>query len=64
VNAPEGVRMLQFERKLALTIEMVEAFRQFTGGSLSPAQEAELNQWANWLGSQYAIVQRAFEPPN
>jgi hypothetical protein len=56
------LRLLQLERKLRIAIEMLEAFRAYADGSLTPVQHVELNQWIGRLTVQEAQIRNLLFP--
>ncbi len=54
--------ILQQERKLRVTIEMIEALRSYAAGSLTPVQNAELARWLQELGQRYHYVCALLRP--
>ncbi len=59
------LRLFQLERKLRIAIEMLEAFRNLSFASLSPAQHAELERWLNQLTLEEGLIRgRLFPPPH
>ena len=60
---PARIRLLQLERKLNVATEMLDAFHQLAGGSLNPAQQAELRQWDAFIQSQLQTIHATLNPP-
>lgn len=56
------IQVLQLERKLRIAIEMIEAFRAYAIGSLTPAQQVELNRWESRLTMQEGQIRNIIFP--
>jgi hypothetical protein len=57
------IRLLQLERKLHIGIELLEAFRNYSAGTLTAAQQMELNRWLSRLATQDVQIRMLLYPP-